>query len=267
MTASGINTGENVDPKDSVVVIPFPAIKAGPVAPPAHRGNLHRAGQLSPRRRHARLRPQPRPRAQRRRASLRLVRHRQRHARHRQPTARRPHPPHLLGRPPRARRRPHQSQTPREPTLKPSVPCDPCALVLTLAFHPRLQQPHDHRPSTVALSHVLARQPRVRHARPRDPVLLLQIPPHHALRMILALAVPRELQKPRRFHSPIHPVDFVHGPNRRAGTFHLHPPRRRPAAHRTPPPASGPSPPPSTSAPVPPAASAPQTPSPPAPQS
>jgi len=29
MTASGINTGENVDPKDSVVVIPFPAIQQG----------------------------------------------------------------------------------------------------------------------------------------------------------------------------------------------------------------------------------------------
>jgi hypothetical protein len=29
MTASGINTGETVDPKDSVVVIPFPAIQQG----------------------------------------------------------------------------------------------------------------------------------------------------------------------------------------------------------------------------------------------
>ena len=29
MTASGINTGETVDPKDNVVVIPFPAIQQG----------------------------------------------------------------------------------------------------------------------------------------------------------------------------------------------------------------------------------------------
>ena len=113
MAAMKINAGETVDPDARVVVIPFPAVQAGTIAAPADRGDLHRAGQLQAGRRRSRVRPQPRPAAQCRRAAVRLVLHVQRDSRHREPTPGRARAARLLEWPARARGRAAQGSPSR----------------------------------------------------------------------------------------------------------------------------------------------------------